>query len=211
MQTTVTQPAVLAMDTAIYELLCAYGFRPDMAMGHSLGEYGALIAAGVFSFPAALEISALRGHEMARASNGDQGWMAAVFAPLEAVEEILAQIDGYVVAANINSYSQCVIGGATDAVAEAIELFNGRGYRAVRIPVSHAFHTRMVAHASEPLRQALDRYEISPPALPLVSNVTGEFYPDDPGAIKDLLERQIASPVQWVKGLETLYDGVRTS
>ena len=86
--------------------------------------------------------------------------MAAVFAPLEAVEEILAQIDGYVVAANINSYSQCVIGGATDAVAEAIELFNGRGYRAVRIPVSHAFHTRMVAHASEPLRQALDRYEI---------------------------------------------------
>ncbi len=211
MQTTVTQPAVLAMDTAIYELLCAYGFRPDMAMGHSLGEYGALIAAGVFSFPAALEISALRGHEMARASNGDQGWMAAVFAPLEAVEEILAQIDGYVVAANINSYSQCVIGGATDAVAEAIELFNGRGYRAVRIPVSHAFHTRMVAHASEPLRQALDRYEISPPALPLVSNVTGEFYPADPGAIKDLLERQIASPVQWVKGLETLYDaGVRT-
>ena len=211
MQTAITQPAVLAMDTAIYELLLAYGFRPDMAMGHSLGEYGALIAAGVLAFPAALEISALRGHEMARVSNGDQGWMAAVFAPLDAVEETLAQIDGYVVAANINSYSQCVIGGASDAVAEAIDLFNERGYRAVRIPVSHAFHTRIVAHASQPLRQALERYEISPPALPLVTNVTGEFYPADPGAIKDLLERQIASPVQWVKGLETLYDaGVRT-
>ncbi len=211
MQTAITQPAVLAMDTALYKLLGEFGFHPDMVMGHSLGEYGALIAAGILSFPDALEVSALRGHEMARAGNGDRGWMAAVFAPLAVVEEVLAQMDGYVVAANINSYSQCVIGGASDAVAQAIEAFNARGHRAVRIPVSHAFHTRIVAKASLPLREALDRYRISPPNLPLVANVTGEFYPVTVDAIKDMLELQIASPVQWVKGLETLYAaGART-
>ncbi len=154
MQTAITQPAVLAMDTALYKLLGEFGFRPDMVMGHSLGEYGALIAAGVLPFPDALEVSAPRGHEMASVSNGDNGWMAAVFAPLAVVEEVLAQIDGYVVAANINSYSQCVIGGASEAVAQAIEAFNERGHRAVRIPVSHAFHTQIVARPAAPAQGA---------------------------------------------------------
>jgi malonyl CoA-acyl carrier protein transacylase len=76
----------------------------------------------------------------------------------------------------------------------------------MQLPVSHAFHTRIVAPASAPLRKMLDRMHIAPPRLPLVANVTGEFYPANESEIKDLLEKQIASPVQWVKGLQTMYN-----
>jgi acyl transferase domain-containing protein/acyl carrier protein/NAD(P)-dependent dehydrogenase (short-subunit alcohol dehydrogenase family) len=211
MQTAITQPAVLTMDTALFLLLRDYGFVPDMAMGHSLGEYAGLIAAGIMSFSDALEASAARGAEMTRVSMDDNGWMAAVMAPYEVIEQTLKEIDGYAVAANINSYNQCVVGGASKAVEQAIELFTKKGYQAVRIPVSHAFHTKIVAPASKPLRNVLDRLQISPPSLPLVANVTGGVYPTTVEGIKDILELQIASPVQWVKGLETLYSqGVRT-
>ena len=86
---------------------------------------------------------------------GDNGWMAAVFGPLAEVVRIVGSINGYVVTANINSFSQAVIGGATDAVTRAIELFDAAGLRALRIPVSHAFHTTIVAPASEPLQVTL--------------------------------------------------------
>ncbi|MDW8318876.1 MAG: beta-ketoacyl synthase N-terminal-like domain-containing protein, partial [Anaerolineae bacterium] len=205
MQTAITQPAMLTMDTALYRLLGEYGFKPDMVMGHSLGEYAALIAAGIMPFADALEAAAARGAEMTRVSVDDNGWMAAVMAPYDVIMETLKEVDGYVVAANINSYNQCVVGGASKAVERAIELFTQKGYQAMRIPVSHAFHTKIVAPASKPLRKVLDRLRISPPTLPLVANVTGELYPTTVEAIKDILELQIASPVQWVKGLETLY------
>jgi len=210
MQTAITQPAMLTMDTALYRLLAEYGFEPDMVMGHSLGEYAALIAAGIMPFAHALEAAAARGAEMTRVSVEDNGWMAAVMAPVNVIEETLKEVDGYIVAANINSYNQCVVGGASKAVEQAIQLFEKKGYRAMRIPVSHAFHTRIVAPASKPLRKVLERLSISSPKIPLVANVTGELYPTGVEEIKDILERQIASPVQWVKGLETMYrEGVR--
>ncbi|WP_420628265.1 SDR family NAD(P)-dependent oxidoreductase [Candidatus Leptofilum sp.] len=211
MQTEITQPAMLTMDIAIFKLLQSYGFNPDMVMGHSLGEYAALIAAGIMPFAHALEASAARGAEMAAVDVPDKGKMAAVLAPYEEVEAVLNSIDGYVVPANINSRSQCVFGGASEAVEEAVKQFEAKGYRGMLLPVSHAFHTSIVAPASEPLRRVLDRLDIRPGQLPLVANVTGEIYPTDVEAIKDMLKLQIASPVQWVKGLETLYaQGMRT-
>ncbi|MBK8989045.1 MAG: type I polyketide synthase [Chloroflexi bacterium] len=211
MQTEICQPAMLTLDMAVMALLADYGFKPDMVMGHSLGEYAALIAAGIMPFAHALEAAAARGSEMANLDVPDNGKMAAVLAPYEVVEEILRQMDGYVVPANINSKSQCVIGGASTAVEQAVAQFEAQGYRAMLIPVSHAFHTSIVAPASIPLRQVLDRLDIRPPTLPLVANVTGEVYPTAVNDIKDILQKQIASPVQWVKGLETLYaEGVRT-
>jgi len=211
MQTEITQPAMLTMDEAIRRLLADYGFQPDLVMGHSLGEYGALVAAGVLPFAEALEAAAGRGREMSKVKVDDNGWMAAVLAPYEVVKATLEEVDGYVVPANINSNSQAVIGGASKAVEAAIKLFQERGYQAMQLPVSHAFHTRIVAPASAPLRKMLDRMHIAPPRLPLVANVTGDFYPFNENEIKDLLEKQIASPVQWVKGLQTMYNaGVRT-
>ncbi|MEZ4643951.1 MAG: beta-ketoacyl synthase N-terminal-like domain-containing protein [Chloroflexota bacterium] len=210
MQTEITQPAMLTLDIAMLKLLETYGFKPDMVMGHSLGEYAALIAAGVMPFADALEAAAARGDEMSKVNVADNGRMAAILAPLDVVEATLAEVDGYVVPANINSHSQSVIGGASKAVDTAVKLFTEKGYRAIPIPVSHAFHTEIVAPASKPLRQVLDRLHIAPPKLPLVANLTGGFYPTTVEGIKDVLQQQVASPVQWVKGLHTLYNaGVR--
>jgi malonyl CoA-acyl carrier protein transacylase len=204
-QTPITQPAVLTMDTAIVRLLGEYGLGPDMVMGHSLGEYGALVAAGVLTFAEALEAAAARGREMSRVSFGDNGGMAAVMAPAAVVVEELSGIGGYVVPANLNARGQVVIGGETAALERAIEVLNTKGYQAQRLPVSHAFHTKIVAAAAGPLRRVLDRFDIRAPRVPLVANVTADFYPSDPEAIKDVLCQQIASPVRWVEGVERLY------
>ncbi len=208
LQTEITQPAVLATDLALTRLLAAYGVRPDMVMGHSLGEYGALVAAGAMTFPAALEAVSARGHEMATLTVGDNGAMAAVFGPLAEIERVVEAVDGNVVVANINSSSQAVIGGSTAAVERALATFAERDINAVRIPVSHAFHTSIVAPATAPLKAALRRLDLHAPVLPIVSNVTGDFYPSgaDSDTMLDLLGRQVASPVQFVRGLHTLYD-----
>ena len=204
-QTAITQPAMLTVDAALYALLAEYAFKPDYVLGHSLGEYAALVAAGVMPFAHALEAAAARGAEMTRVSVDDNGWMAAVIGPHETVEKTLREIDGYVVPANLNSHNQTVIGGASAAVQAAIDRFNRMGLKAMRIPVSHAFHTAIVAPASQPLRQMLDRLSVSPPRVPVIANVTGEPYPTDVEAIKTLLVQQIASPVQWARSLETCY------
>jgi malonyl CoA-acyl carrier protein transacylase len=204
-QTAITQPAVLSMDTAMCRLLGEFGLEPDLVMGHSLGEYGALVAAGVLTFAEALEAAAARGREMSRVSFGDNGAMAAVMAPADFVVEELKAIPGYVVPANLNARGQVVIGGETAAVERAVAAFNKKGYQAQRLPVSHAFHTKIVAPAAEPLRKVLDGFDVRPPRLPLVGNVTADFYPSEPGAIKDLLCLQIASPVRWVESVERLY------
>ena len=209
LQTEITQPAVLTSDIALTRLLAAHGVRPDMVMGHSLGEYGALVAAGALDFSAALEAVSARGHEMASLALTDNGAMAAVFGPLPEIERIVAAADGYVVVANVNSLSQAVVGGETAAVERIIEPFQAAGLTAMRIPVSHAFHTRIVAPASDPLRDVLRRLDVHAPVLPIVANVNGEFYPEhaDVESMVDILGRQVASPVQFVKGLQTLYDG----
>ena len=207
-QTAITQPAVLATDLALTRLLAAYGIEPDMTMGHSLGEYGALVASGALPFADALEAVSARGREMTRVSMKDNGRMAAVFAPIGEIERILAILDGYVVIANINSDRQAVIGGASDAVERASEIFLKAGYNVVPLPVSHAFHTSIVAPASEPLRQTLERLHLQSPRVPIVANVNGEFYPMGPGVVPqmlDILAKQVASPVQFVKGLRTLH------
>jgi acyl transferase domain-containing protein len=208
LQTEITQPAVLATDQGISQLLAAYGMRPDMVMGHSLGEYGALVAAGSLTFDAALEAVSARGREMAALSVEDNGAMAAVFGPLPEIERIVDATPGYVVVANINSNNQAVVGGATAAVTQAIEQFSAAGMQAMRIPVSHAFHTSIVEPASVPLVATLRRLDVQPPRIPIVANVTGEFYPSDATSetMLDYLGKQVSSPVQFVQGLHTLYE-----
>src|SRR5271165_1596436 len=208
-QTEITQPTVLTIDLALTRLLAAYGIQPDMTMGHSLGEYGALVASGSLTFENALLAVSARGRGMTKVAVKDTGKMAAVFAPFAEVERILKTIDGYVVIANVNSGQQSVIGGTSQAVEQAIEIFLQAGYNVVPLPVSHAFHTSIVAPASEPLREMLSHLQLQPPHVPVVANVNGEFYPTGSDVVPqmlDLLARQVASPVQFVKGLNTLYD-----
>jgi len=113
------------------------------------------------------------------------------------------------VIANFNSNSQGVIGGATEAVEQSMQAFQKAGYDVALLTVSHAFHTSIVAGASEPLRRVLERLHLESPRLPIVANTNGEFYPTGPDAVPkmlDILTQQVASPVQFVKGLRTLYD-----
>ena len=207
-QTAITQPAVLATDEALTRLLAAYGVTPDFTMGHSLGEYGALVASGALPFAEALEAVSARGREMTRVSM-EEGRMAAVFAPLGEIERIIKNVSGNVVIANVNSEHQAVIGGARVAVEQAIELLQKAGYEVAVLSVSQAFHTSIVAPASEPLRRMLSRLHLQAPRLPIVANVNGEFYPTGPDVVPqmlDILALQVASPVQFVKGLRTLYN-----
>ncbi|HET8823490.1 MAG TPA: type I polyketide synthase, partial [Terriglobales bacterium] len=207
-QTAITQPAVLATDESLTRLLAAYGVKPDFAMGHSLGEYGALVAAEGLPFADALEAVSARGREMTRFAPADNGRMAAVFAPIGEIERLLKTVEGYVVIANVNSSRQAVVGGASKAVEQAMNTFGKAGYEVAALPVSHAFHTSIVASASEPLRRVLERLRVAEPRLPVVANTNGEFYPKGENVVPkmlDILAQQVASPVQFIKGLQTLY------
>jgi acyl transferase domain-containing protein/NAD(P)-dependent dehydrogenase (short-subunit alcohol dehydrogenase family) len=208
-QTAITQPAVLATDLALTRLLAAYGIQPDMTMGHSLGEYGALVAAGALPFVDSLEAVSARGRGMTSVAMEDNGRMAAVFAPLEEIERILQTIEGNVVIANVNSNRQAVVGGASQAVEQAMQAFKKAGYEVAPLTVSHAFHTSIVAGASKPLRKVLEHLHLQSPCLPIVANTNGEFYPMGPDVLPqmlDILTQQVAAPVQFVKGLRTLFD-----
>ncbi|HSM23748.1 MAG TPA: beta-ketoacyl synthase N-terminal-like domain-containing protein, partial [Anaerolineaceae bacterium] len=204
--TTITQPAVLTANVALLRLLEKYGFKPDVVIGHSLGEYAALVAAGVLRFDEALEIVSARGREMVKVSMDDNGCMAAVSAPLQEVERMLETIDEYVVLANINSPVQSVIAGSTKGVDLAIQAFMDAKFQAVKIPVSHAFHTKIVAPASIPLRILIDSMDLQSPKIPVAANVTGDWYPQEREAILNMLAEQVASPVQFIKGAQKLYD-----
>ncbi|PKN90425.1 MAG: hypothetical protein CVU45_02650, partial [Chloroflexi bacterium HGW-Chloroflexi-7] len=204
--TTITQPALLTANVALLRLMDKFGFSPDFVIGHSLGEYAALVASGVLTFAEALEVVSARGREMSRIKVDDPGGMAAVSAPLEEVEKVIKAVEGYIVIANVNSPVQSVLGGTSEAIESAISMFKEAGFQAVRIPVSHAFHTKIVAPASEPVRQVIERMHVVAPNIPIVANVTGELYPSSAEGITDLLAKQVASPVQFVKSMQTLYN-----
>ncbi len=212
-QTEISQPATLAVDVGILRVLASYNVRPDVVAGHSLGEYAACVAAGIMTYEQALMAVSARGREMANIKLDDPGKMAGIAASTEVVEEVLADVDGYVIAANKNCPSQTVIAGASDAVDEACERFRARGITVYPLPVSHAFHSSIVAPASEPLKKVLKKLKLKAPVRPITTNVTAEWYPSDKGAqsrIIDLLGQQISSPVEWTAQIERMYsDGAR--
>ena len=209
-QTEYTQPAMLTADLAIERLLNAYGYQPDMVAGHSLGEYGALMSSGILDMDGALRAAAARGTEMGSVEIEDKGLMASVTAPYEKVKEIIGSIDGYVIAANKNSPKMTVIAGKTEPVKQAMSLFEKEGFQSVQLATSHAFHSEIVAPANEPLYRFLSSLDIQWPNIPITSNVDGQFYPnsgeDAKSSVLEKLAPQMASPVEWTKQIQTMYD-----
>ena len=209
-KTEMTQPAMLTADIAMMRLLSTFGLKPDVVMGHSLGEYAAAVAAGVFDFENGLKAVCTRGKVMSEIRVEDNGKMASVAAPTEAVEPHLSRISGYVAVANKNCPTQTVIAGASKSVDDAIKMFTEMGIQAVQIPVSHAFHSDIIKPAMPQYRAFLNTLEFHSPKMPITTNVTAEFYPQDPEKIKDLLVTQISHSVEWIKQLKTTYEsGVR--
>ncbi len=209
-QTEVCQPAMLTADVAMYRLLAQYGVKPDVVAGHSLGEYAACVAAGVLSFPDALYAVSARGREMAHVKVDDNGKMATVAAGAHKVEPIIKDVPGYVIAANKNCHAQTVIAGGSAAVIEAIARFTSMGIEAREIPVSHAFHSAIVAPAAKPLRKVLGALNINAPRIPILCNVDATYYPNGKDAIVDVMAKQLESPVEFIGQIERMYaDGAR--
>jgi malonyl CoA-acyl carrier protein transacylase len=211
-QVEVLQPAVLTHDEALRRLLWPL-VQPRAVFGHSLGEYGACVAAGVLPFPDALRIIAARGEAMEKVHIPDPGKMLAVGTDETTVHRLIAGVPGYVVVVNKNCPTQTIIGGASDAVEEAEKRLTAAGFEGIFLPVSHAFHSEIVAPGSEPLYHELCKVRVSAPARMILSNVDAEPYPTGEGAseaIRRQLSRQMASPVEFIRVVERAYhEGAR--
>ena len=198
-QTQNTQPALFTVEAVICNTLKEKGIVPALAAGHSLGEYGALYAAGVFSFRDGLAIVAKRGALMANAGQKTPGAMAAVVGlDKQKIQEAIAGEGGTVVCANENSPEQTVISGEVPAVTRACDACKAAGAkRAVMLPVSGAFHSPLMAQTAKEFAEFLAPFAFKDATIPVFSNVTAK--PERSGAaIKDMLVRQLTSPVKWV-------------
>ena len=203
--TRISQPATLAVDISIARLLEQFGIQADMVAGHSLGEYAAAVQANVMSFEDAIRAVSARGREMTNIQLADPGKMASVSTNEKTCAMLLQDIEEYVIAANKNCPSQTVIAGSSIGVQKAIEKAISQGIKCVELPVSHAFHSAIVAPASTPLRHVLEKMVLQPSTLPINSNVTGDWYPENREDIIDILAKQIASPVEWTTQIQHLY------
>lgn len=206
--TTNTQPVMLAAGVATWRAwLAAGGPRPAIVAGHSLGEYSALVAAGVIAFRDAVPLVRLRAQAMQQAVPVGQGGMAAILGLSDDdVRAVCAEAgQGQVVeAVNFNAPSQVVIAGHKGAVERACELAKARGAkRALPLPVSAPFHSSLLQPASLQLREAMRNLVFNAPAIPLVNNVDVAVV-SDPEGIKDALVRQAASPVRWVETVQRM-------
>ena len=200
------QPALLALDVAAFRVLDAAGVDPIGAAGHSLGEFAALVAAGVLELTAALEIVAVRGRAMQRAGEERPGTMTALLGVgTDAASELCdeARGDDVLLVANENSPQQVVISGSVAAIERAETLAAGRKIRAVRLKVAGAFHSPLMEPAVEPLSAAIDTFAFSTPRFPVAANVTGELV-DDAEALRSLLKRHVVSPVRWERCAQAL-------
>ncbi len=214
-QTVNTQPALVTTSVAYLEALAGKGLEPDYVAGHSLGEYSALVAAGVLSYEDAVQLVRLRGRFMEEAVPGGQGAMAAVLgAEREALAGLCRSISeegNTVELANVNCPGQIVVSGSQAGVSAVVErVKEAGGKRAIPLEVSGPFHSSMMKEAAERLAAELQRVTFNAPAVPVVVNVTASPV-SDPEEIRDLLVRQVYSPVLWQDSVEWLIaNGVDT-
>lgn len=211
--TTNTQPLMLTAAVATYRAWIAAGGKPPAVLaGHSLGEYSALVAAGVISFADAVPLVRFRAQAMQEAVPVGQGGMAAILGLSdEDVQEVCRASAGdqVVEAVNFNAPAQVVIAGHKEAVARACEAAKAKGAkRALVLAVSAPFHSSLLRPASDRLQAYLKDVVFHAPALPVINNVDVDIV-SDPAAIRDALVRQAASPVRWVETIQKMAaDGV---
>lgn len=203
-QTEYAQPAIGVFSVGLYKLLEQAGFRPDFVAGHSFGELTALWAAGAISDADYFYLVKHRGQAMAVPNGTDAGVMLAVTGEAAEIEAMLQHFP-QVAIANFNSSRQVVLAGAKANIVELQQQLEQRGYTAVLLPVSAAFHTPLVAHAQEPFARVVEAMPFRSPQLPVYANLTGQQYPTDPSAIKEVLKAQMTSSVRFKEEIESIY------
>ncbi|MEK3685478.1 ACP S-malonyltransferase [Paenibacillus sp. FSL R10-2736] len=214
-QTVNTQPALVTASVAYLEALRDLGVTPDYVAGHSLGEYSALVAAGVLSYEDAVRLVRLRGQFMEEAVPGGQGAMAATLgADRAALTELcrsISEAGNSVELANVNCPGQIVVSGTVAGVNEVVQrVKEAGGKRAIPLEVSGPFHSSLMKEAAEKLAAELQKVTFNAPVMPVIVNVTAAPVAD-PEEIRNLLVAQVFSPVLWQDSVEWLIaDGVDT-
>lgn len=205
-ETQFTQPCLYVVNALYYYKAVSQGARPDYLAGHSLGEYNALLAAGVFDFLTGLRLAQKRGDLMSRAKNG--GMAAVIGLGAGVVAEVigengLASID----IANFNSQSQTVVSGPVEDIRRAGPFFEKGGARIyMPLQVSAAFHSRYMADAAKAFADFLAPMSFAAPKIPVIANVTAQPYPTDNAteSVKSLLAQQITRSVRWNQSVRFL-------
>lgn len=206
-----TQVCVMTASIAALAALKSYGVEADAVAGFSLGEFSALVAADSISFKDAVKIVSIRSRLMQKAfSSGNYGMVAIIGLELEDVRSIVEEVSKkeLVSIANINCPKQTVIAGHVKALELASQKAAEKGAKAIRLAVSGAFHTNLLDEAAAKFFDELKLFEINEPAIPIVSNVTGDYLKND---IRKTLKMQMKSPVLWQDSITNLInDGFDT-
>ena len=203
-ETALAQAALGATELAFLRLLRALGVEPEMAAGHSYGEFVALCAAGCFDEDVLLRLSEARGRFIREGMDGDSGTMAAVEAGRADLQPL--RDDPEITLANFNAPRQTVVSGPRAAIERALAWCAENGFSAQRIPVACAFHSRLVAPAQQRLSALLGEVDMASPRFPVFSNTTASPYPDDPSAVAGILGEHLVEPVEFVREVEAMYE-----
>lgn len=205
-QTQNAQPAIGTLSVAMYQILQQGGFRPDFCAGHSFGELTALWASGVVSEKDYYALAKARGKAMAPPAdpNFDAGTMLAVKGDVEQIRQEIAAMPG-VTLANWNSKNQVVLAGSKPVMVQAQQALSEKGFSAMPLSVSAAFHTPLVGHAQKPFADVIAQTAFQKPSVRVFSNSTGQEHSDDPQAIRQLLCDHILNPVLWKAEIEAIY------
>lgn len=203
-QTKVTQPAIFIHSMAILKIL-GESFKPDLVAGHSLGEFSALVAAGVLNYEDGLKLVSIRAKAMQKSCEKTNGTMAAILAlDNNIIEKICKDVEGVVVAANYNCPGQVVISGELNAVKLACEKLSDAGARrALLLPVGGAFHSELMIDAKEELSLAIEKATFSDPICPIYQNVNAKA-DTSVEKIKENLISQLTSPVKWNQSIDQM-------
>jgi len=204
-----TQPAVLTVSIACLKVLQSEkGIIPQVAAGHSLGEYSALVASGALTFTNAVQTVRLRGKFMQEAVPVGEGAMAAILGmERDQVEKLCEEVSSgeVLTPANFNCPGQIVIAGHSNAVNRALERVKKEGKKAVLLPVSAPFHSPLMKPAGERLEKTLEGIPIGDLKVPVVTNVEAEFNRSKE-RVKGLLVAQVSSPVRWEESIRRMTD-----
>ena len=204
------QPAIGTLSMGMYKILKSAGLKPAFTAGHSFGELTALWAAGVYNDATFMALAKARGAAMDQQTSGAAtGTMLAVKGPYEQVQPLVQNLEGVRIA-NHNSTNQLVLGGSKTAIDAAAKALESKGFTAIPLPVSAAFHTEFVEHAQKPFAQFVAQQPFASPQIPVYSNTNAQPYPAEPEAIKGLLQQHILKPVFFKDQIEKIYqDGGR--
>lgn len=203
-KTVISQPAIMATSLAAFEAMKINGIEFSAAAGHSLGEYAAMVAAGVLSFEDGFKVIKARASAMQKAAEASGGAMYAVIGKTaEEIEQICSEIEGYVVPVNYNSSAQTVIAGETAAAEKAAEKFAEMGAKAVKLGISAAFHSKLMQPAAAEFAPAIADITFNKPNVEFYSNLIGGLQTDFDN-MPEKLAKHIVSPVRFTSELAAL-------